>query len=54
MKVEIESYLEAIRKLGVSLELPLIIEVPCRTCRTIEVYAIYETHYKYIRSYKKQ
>ena len=54
MKINIEEYLNNIRKLGVSLELPLVIEIPCRTCRAIEVYEIYETHYKYIRSYKKQ
>ena len=54
MKIEIEAYLEAIRKLGISLELPLKIEIPCRTCRVIEKYEIYETHYRFIGSYKKE
>jgi hypothetical protein len=53
MNVNIESYVSNLRKLGVSLELPLVIEIPCRCCRTIEVYEIYETHYKLVRSYKK-
>lgn len=54
MKIEIEAYLEAIRKLGISLELPLKIEIPCRTCRVIEKYEIYENHYRFIGSYKKE
>ena len=53
MKIEIETYIEAIRKLGLSLEIPLKIEIPCRSCRAIEVYEIYENHYKYLKSYKK-
>lgn len=53
MKINIETYFEAIRKLNLSLEIPLVIEIPCRTCRAIEVYEIYETHYKFIKSYKK-
>lgn len=53
LKIEIEKYLEIAKQNGISLEIPLIIEIPCRTCRAIEVYEIYSNHYKYIRSYKK-
>lgn len=53
MKIEIESYVEAIRKSGLSLEIPLLIEIPCRSCRAIEVYEVYKDHYRYIKSYKK-
>ena len=53
MKIDIESYIEAIRKSGLSLEIPLLIEIPCRSCRAIEVYEVYKDHYRYIKSYKK-
>ena len=53
MKIDIESYIEAIRKSGLSLEIPLLIEIPCRSCRSIEVYEVYKDHYRYIKSYKK-
>lgn len=53
MKIDVESYIEAIRKSGLSLEIPLLIEIPCRSCRTIEVYEVYKDHYRYIKSYKK-
>lgn len=53
MKINIESYIEAIRKSGLSLEIPLLIEIPCRSCRAIEVYEVYKDHYRYIKSYKK-
>ena len=53
MKIDIESYIEAIRKSGLSLEIPLLIEIPCRSFRAIEVYEVYKDHYRYIKSYKK-
>lgn len=53
MKIDIEPYIEAIRKSGLSLEIPLLIEIPCRSCRAIEVYEVYKDHYRYIKSYKK-
>ena len=53
MKIDIESYIEAIRKSGLSLEIPLLIEIPCRSCRAIEVYEVYKDHSRYIKSYKK-
>lgn len=53
VKINIEEYLQELAKLGVSLEKPLIIEIPCRTCRAIEVYEIYAKHYIFKRSYKK-
>ena len=53
LKIDIEAYFEAIRKSGLSLEIPLLIEIPCRSCRAIEVYEIFKDHYRYIKSYKK-
>lgn len=53
MNMGIEKYFEAIQKIGLSLEIPLLIEIPCRSCRAIEVYEVYKDHYKYIKSYKK-
>lgn len=52
-KIDIENYLKDLEKLGIIVSIPLIIEIPCRACRTIEVYEIYKNRYKYIRSYKK-
>ena len=44
-EVNIEEYLENLKKLGISQEIPLEITVPCRTCREVEVYHVYEKHY---------
>lgn len=51
-KVDIETYYESLKKLGVDITIPLIIEYPCQKCKMVEVYEIYPTHYNHIRSYK--
>ena len=43
--VNIEDYLENLRKLGISQEIPLKITVPCKACKEVEVYHVYEKHY---------
>lgn len=53
MNIGIEEYIKDLEKLGISQQTPLLIEVPCRTCKTIEVYEIYKNGTKYIKSYKK-
>lgn len=53
MNISIEEYIKDLEKLGISQQTPLIIEIPCKTCRTIEVYEIYKNGTKYIKSYKK-
>ena len=53
-KVNIETYLENLRSLGISQEIPLRISVPCRDCKKIEVYDIYSGHYIFIENEKKR
>lgn len=53
MNVDIESYVNDIKKLGINIQTPLTLEIPCRTCRMVEVYEIYPTHYKHVKSYKR-
>lgn len=52
-KIDIETYYNNLKKMGVDITLPLVIEIPCQRCKMIEVYEIYPTHYTHIRSYKK-
>lgn len=52
-KIDIENYYNNLKKMGVDITLPLVIEIPCQRCKMIEVYEIYPTHYTHIRSYKK-
>ena len=44
-KINIEEYLKNLEGLGVSQELPLILSIPCKNCKKIEVYEIYKDHY---------
>ena len=44
-EINIEDYLKHLTKMGISQELPLKIVIPCRNCKKIEVYNIYNTHY---------
>lgn len=39
--------------LKTKVEVPLIIEVPCKKCGMIEVYEIYRDHYIHKKSYKR-
>lgn len=50
--IDIENYYKNIKKLGVDITLPLIIEIPCQKCKMVEVYEIYPTHYVHSKSYK--
>ena len=52
-KIDIETYYNNLKKMGVDITLPLVIEIPCQRCKMIEVYEIYPTHYVHIKSYKK-
>lgn len=53
MNVNIEDYLKDLERIGISQQTPLTIEIPCKTCKTIEVYELYKTNIKFIKSYKK-
>lgn len=48
VEIEIEEYLENLRKIGIKQEIPLKITLPCPRCHKIEVYEIYENRYVYI------
>lgn len=51
--IDIENYYNNLKKLGVDITTPLIIEIPCQKCKMIEVYEIYPTHYIHTKSYKR-
>lgn len=53
MNISIEDYLSDLEKIGISQQTPLTIEIPCKTCKTIEVYEIFKNNIKFIKSYKK-
>ena len=44
-EIDIENYLKHLKDIGISLELPLRIVIPCRSCKKIEVYNVYSSHY---------
>lgn len=52
-EVNIEDYLKNLDQLGISQELPLRIIIPCRACKQIEIYEIYEKHYNFKENLKK-
>lgn len=52
-EINIEDYLENLRKLGISQEVPLKLIVPCKACKEVEVYHIYEKHYIFKENIKK-
>lgn len=53
MNINIEDYLNDLERIGISQQTPLEIEIPCKTCKTIEVYELYKNDIKFIKSYKK-
>lgn len=52
-EIDIEDYLNNLDKLGISQEIPLKLTIPCRSCKQIEVYEIYEKHYNFKENLKK-
>ena len=52
-EIDIESYLSNLDKLGISQQIPLKLTIPCRACKQIEVYEIYEKHYNFKENLKK-
>lgn len=45
VEIEIEEYLENLRRIGIKQEIPLTITLPCPRCHKIETYEIYENRY---------
>lgn len=52
LNINIEEYHNSFTKMGLDISIPLQIEVPCPRCRMVEVYEIYPSTYKHIKSYK--
>lgn len=46
-EVNIEDYLKNIEKLGIKLERPLEIVIPCKNCKCGEKYLIYANRYEF-------
>lgn len=44
-EINYEEIINIMEKYGVSLERPLEIVIPCRTCHESEIYHIYKDHY---------
>ena len=53
LEVDIENYLENLRKIGIKQEIPLRITVPCPRCHKVEVYEVYENRYVFIENINK-
>lgn len=52
-EINIEEYLHNLEQLGICQELPLKLTIPCRACKEIEIYNIYEKHYEFIENLEK-
>lgn len=50
--IDIESYLENLRRIGIKQEIPLKITLPCPRCHQVETYEIYENRYIFIGNEK--
>jgi phage FluMu protein Com len=53
LEIDIEEYLENLRKIGIKQELPLRITLPCPRCHKVEVYDIYDNRYVFIENVNK-
>ena len=49
-EINIEDYLYNLEQLGISQEVPLKLTVPCRLCKTSEIYNIYKDHYNFVEN----
>ena len=50
VEIDIETYLENLRKIGIKQEIPLRVVIPCPRCHKIEVYDIYENRYIFVEN----
>jgi hypothetical protein len=53
--INIEEYFTALKKMGIEINIPIKIEIPCAKCKMVEVYYIYPNNYEkyeHISSYK--
>ena len=47
--INIEEYIRDIEKLGIEVEIPIKVKIPCSKCKMIETYEIYKNRI-YIKS----
>lgn len=52
LEMDIESYLENLKSIGIRQEKPIRITVPCPRCHKVEVYEVYEDRYVFIENKK--
>lgn len=52
VNIDIEKYVSNLEKIGIKQEIPLEIIIPCPRCHKKEVYAIYPTHYVFIKNHE--
>lgn len=52
-EIDIESYLNNLEQLGICQEIPLKLTIPCRACKQVEVYEIYQKHYEFKENLNK-
>lgn len=52
-EVNYDEIISLLKKYNVSLERPLKIVIPCRSCKESEVYYIYSDHYVFKENKKK-
>lgn len=52
-EINYDEIIELLEKYNISLERPLRVIIPCRTCKESEVYNIYKDHYVFIENKKK-
>lgn len=53
VNIDIENYYKEIKKMGLNLQIPLRIEIPCPKCKMIEVYDLYPNNYIHTGSYRR-
>ena len=46
-EINYNEILEQLKPYGVSFEKPLVLVIPCRSCKESEIYHIYKDHYVY-------
>jgi hypothetical protein len=49
-KINYDEIINLLSEYGVQLERPLEIVIPCKNCKTSEVYHIYKDHYTFVKN----
>ena len=51
-EINIEEYIEDLNKIGIEQQTPVIVNIPCRSCKTIQTFDIYKNRL-YMKSRKR-